>query len=134
MPPFQARLSALTKKYSKQFRSFFKYGFVGVIFTLIGPALFLFLSSYLPRVLAIIISEPLLYASKYLLYKHWVYIDRKVSIFLYFCQVMPLYLASISLIRLTQYSLSSLQAIILVVIVNGFLGYWWGCYLYKRTS
>ena len=127
MSLFQARLSVLFKKYLSQFRSFFKYGFVGVVFTLIGPVLFLFLSSYLPRVVAIIISEPLLYSSKYLLYKHWVYVDRKVGVFLYLCQVMPLYLLSIFLIRSTQHSLSSLQAIFLVVVINGFLGYWWGC-------
>ena len=130
----KVQLGLLLKKYSPQFRSFFKYGVVGVLFTLTGPALFLLLSLHLPRVMAIVISEPLLYASKYFLYKNWVYAYRRVNFPLYLCQVIPLYFVSILLIRLTQQSLTSLQAIILVVVVNGFLGYWWGCLLYKKLS
>jgi len=113
-------------------KSFAKYGFVGVIFTLIGPLLFLALAEYVPRTIAILISEPLLYAAKFLVYRAWVYRAETVNLPRYIYHVLPLYIISFSLVRITQSSLTSLQAIILVVIVNGFIGYFWGSFLYSR--
>ena len=111
-----------------------KYGLVGVAFTLIGPLLFLALATYLPRTIAILISEPLLYAGKFLIYRSWVYRSQTVNFNRYILHVLPLYLISFLLIKITEPYLTSLQAIIVVVIVNGLIGYFWGSFLYGWTS
>ena len=109
-----------------------KYGLVGIAFTLIGPLFFLFLAVHLPRTIAILISEPLLYAGKFLIYRAWVYRGETVNLARYIFHVFPLYLISFVLIKLTEASLSPLQAIIVVVVVNGLIGYFWGSFLYSR--
>jgi len=121
----------MLQRHSKQIA---KYGLVGIAFTLLGPLLFLFFSLYLPRTHAILLSEPLLYASKFLVYRSWVYHSGKVNVFRYILHVLPLYLLSFLVIRSTQASLTSLQAIILVVLVNGIIGYLWGAFLYSFGS
>ena len=108
-----------------------KYGTVGIIFTIVGPMVFLLFAAYLPRTVAILLSEPLLYAAKFLIYRAWVYRSGAVNIARYILHVLPLYIVSYLLIRFTESSLSSLQAIIVVVLVNGFIGYFWGAYLYN---
>ena len=108
-----------------------KYGLVGIVFTTIGPILFLALNTFLPRVLSILISEPILYSLKYLSYKHWVYTGKDVYPVRYIFHVLPLYLVSLFLIGVTQQSLTATQAILLVIIVNGVLGYLWGNKLYS---
>ena len=78
-----------------------KYGLVGIAFTLIGPLIFLFLAVHLPRTIAILISEPLLYAGKFLIYRAWVYRDETVNLARYILHVFPLYIISFVLIKLT---------------------------------
>ena len=109
-----------------------KYGLVGIAFTLIGPLIFLFLAVHLPRTIAILISEPLLYAGKFLIYRAWVYRGETVNLARYILHVSPLYLISFVLIKLTEVSLSPLQAIVVVVVINGLIGYFWGSFLYSR--
>ena len=111
-----------------------KYGLVGIGFTLIGPLFFIFLAVYLPRPIAILISEPFLYAGKFLIYRAWVYRGETVNLPRYIFHVLPLYFISFVLIKLTEFSLSSLQAIIVVVVVNGLIGYFWGSFLYSRPG
>ena len=111
-----------------------KYGLVGIVFTAIGPLLFLALNTFLPRVVSILISEPILYSLKFLIYKNWVYKDKNVGIVSYLLHVLPLYFISFVLISITQSSLTSLQAILLVVVVNGFVGYFWGHILYSLAG
>ena len=111
-----------------------KYGLVGIVFTSIGPLLFLSLNAFLPRVVSILISEPILYSLKYLIYRNWVYKDKDVGIVSYLFHVLPLYLISFGLISATQSSLTSLEAILLVVVVNGFVGYFWGHVLYSLAG
>ena len=111
-----------------------KYGLVGIVFTSIGPLLFLSLNTFLPRVVSILISAPILYSLKYLIYRNWVYKDKNVGIVSYLFHVLPLYFISFVLISSTQSSLTSLQAILLVVVVNGFVGYFWGHVLYSLAG
>ena len=113
-------------------KSLVKYGLVGIAFTLIGPLLFLFLASHLPRTIAILISEPLLYAGKFLIYRAWVYRSGTVNLARYIFHVLPLYLISFLLIKYTEFTLSAFQAIVVVVVVNGLVGYFWGSFLYGR--
>ena len=115
-------------------RPFAKYGVVGILFTIVGPLFFLALALYLPRTAAILISEPLLYAGKFLIYRSWVYRSKTVNLQRYIVHVLPLYLVSFLLIRITETSLTALQAIAVVVIVNGFIGYFWGAFLYGKDS
>ena len=110
-----------------------KYGLVGLAFTVIGPLLFLGLTLYLPRTIAILISEPLLYAGKFLIYRSWVYRSQGVNLFRYVLHVLPLYLISFLLIKITESYLTSFQAIIVVVLVNGLIGYFWGAFLYRPS-
>ena len=105
-----------------------KYGLVGIVFTSIGPLLFLALNAFLPRVVSILISEPILYSLKFLIYKNWVYKDKNVGIVSYLLHVLPLYFISFVLISITQSSLTSLQAILLVVVVNGLLAIFGGIF------
>ena len=110
-----------------------KYGLVGLAFTVVGPLLFLGLTLYLPRTIAILISEPLLYAGKFLIYRSWVYRSQGVNLFRYVLHVLPLYLISFLLIKITESYLTSFQAIIVVVLVNGLIGYFWGAFLYRPS-
>ena len=114
-------------------KSLIKYGLVGVLFTSIGPLLFLLLNSFLPRVVSILISEPILYSLKFLIYRNWVYKDKNVGVISYLLHVLPLYVISFVLISATQSLLTSLQAIFLVVVVNGLAGYFWGHILYSNV-
>ena len=111
-----------------------KYGLVGIGFTTFGPLLFLALNTFLPRVASILISEPILYSLKYWIYRNWVYKDKNVGVASYLLHVLPLYFISFVLISVTQSSLTSLQAILLVVVVNGFAGYFWGHVLYSLAG
>ena len=111
-----------------------KYGLVGIVFTSTGPLLFLLLNTFLPRVFSILISEPILYSLKFLIYRNWVYKDKNVRIAGYLLHVLPLYFISLVLISATQSALTSLQAILLVVVVNGFVGYFWGHVLYSLAG
>ena len=110
-----------------------KYGLVGIVFTTIGPLLFLSLNTFLPRVVSILISEPILYSLKFLIYRNWVYKDKNVGVISYLLHVLPLYVISFVLISATQSLLTSLQAIFLVVVVNGLAGYFWGHILYSNV-
>ena len=110
-----------------------KYGLVGLAFTFVGPLLFLGLTLYLPRTIAILISEPLLYAGKFLIYRSWVYRSQGVNLFRYILHVLPLYLISFLLIKITESYLTSFQAIVVVVLVNGLIGYFWGAFLYRPS-
>ena len=111
-----------------------KYGVVGILFTTVGPLFFLALALYLPRTVAILISEPVLYAGKFLIYRSWVYRSKTVNLQRYIVHVLPLYLASYLIVKVTEASLTALQAIAVVVIVNGVIGYFWGAFLYGKES
>ena len=90
-------------------KPFVKYGLVGIVFTTIGPLLFLLLNAFLPRVVSILISEPILYSLKYWIYRNWVYKDKNVGVASYLLHVLPLYFISFVLISVTQSSLTSLR-------------------------
>ena len=111
--------------------SLIKYGITGIIFTFFSPIIFIYLSNYFSRVLVILITIPIAYALKFVIYKSWVFKTGRVNIRNYIIHILPLYLIAI-LIAKTTSSIESVQYVALIIIlINGFLGYFWGNYLYS---
>lgn len=115
---------------SKNF-SLIKYGITGIIFTFFTPIIFIYLSNYFSRVLVIIITIPVECAIKFIIYKSWVFKKGKVNIRNYIIHMLPLFLIAILVAKITS-SIESVQYVALIIIlINGFLGYFWGNYIYS---
>ena len=114
--------------------SLIKYGITGIIFTFFTPIIFIYLSNYFSRVLVVIITIPIECALKFIIYKSWVFKKGRVNIRNYIIHILPLFLIAI-LIAKTTSSIESVQYVALIIIlINGFLGYFWGNYLYSTSK
>ena len=113
-------------------RSFVRYGFVGSIYTLATPLIFIFLSQYVSRTNAIIIIYPTGYFLKYFLYKKWVFNNDSVNFKKFLLHVIPIFLVALILTRLTNFIYEVRVVAILLVIVSGLIGYIWGKLVYRK--
>ena len=114
--------------------SLIKYGITGIIFTFFTPIIFIYLSNYFSRVLVIIITIPVECAIKFIIYKSWVFKKKRVNIRNYIIHILPLFLIAI-LIAKTTSSIESVEYVALIIIlINGLLGYFWGNYLYSASK
>ena len=111
--------------------SLIKYGITGIIFTFVSPIIFIYLSNYFSRVLVILITIPVAYALKFVIYKSWVFKNGRVNFKNYIIHILPLYLIAILIARTTA-NIENVQYVALIIIlINALLGYFWGNYLYS---
>ena len=108
-----------------------KYIITGVFFTISSPLIFIYLSKYLSRTGSIIFILPIAYFVKFLIYKFWVFAEDSVNIKKFIIHIIPQYLISI-LIAKTTVNIPRVDYVALILIlVNSFIGYFWGNYLYS---
>ena len=115
-------------------RSLVRYGFVGAIYTLATPLIFIFLSQYVSRTNAIIIIYPTGYLLKYFLYKKWVFNNDSVSFKKFLFHVIPIFLVALILTRLTYWIYEVRVVAIFLLIVSGLSGYIWGQFIYQKDK
>ena len=112
-------------------KTFCRYVFVGLIYTFTSPLLFICLSQYVSRIIAIIIIYPIGYFLKYFLYKKWVFYNNKVNLKKFLIHVIPIFLVALLFTQITNFISEVKLVAILLVIVNGVGGYIWAKILYK---
>ena len=111
-----------------------KYAITGTIFTIFSPLIFIFLSNYLSRVLVILILEPLAFSLKFLVYKLWVFKRGRVVINNYLLHIFPLYLNALLIAKITENIKSVEFVALLIILINGLIGYIWGNYIYSSKN
>ena len=115
-------------------RSFLRYWFVGSIYTLATPLIFIFLSQYVSRTNAIIIIYPTGYFLKYFLYKKWVFNNDSVNFKKFLVHVIPIFLVALIFTRLTNFIYQVRIVAVLLLIVSGLSGYIWGKLVYQKNK
>ena len=108
-----------------------KYIITGAFFTISSPLIFICLSKYLSRTGSIIVVVPVAYFIKFLIYKFWVFRKESVDINKFIIHIIPQYLISILIAKLTVGIPRVDYVALLLIIVNSFIGYFWGNYLYS---
>ena len=108
-----------------------KYIITGAFFTISSSLLFIYLSKYISRTGSIIFIVPVAFFIKFLIYKLWVFTEDSVNIKKFIIHIIPQYLISI-LIAKTTVNIPRVDYVALILIlVNSFIGYFWGNYLYS---
>ena len=113
-------------------KSFVRYIFVGLIYTFATPLIFIFLSQYVSRVIAIIMFYPIGYLLKYFLYKKWVFYKDSVNLKKFLMHVIPVFFITLFITRITNFITEIYYVAILLVMVSGVTGYFWGKLIYKK--
>tara|TARA_Y100000589_G_scaffold79002_1_gene72714 strand:+ start:1957 stop:2340 length:384 start_codon:yes stop_codon:yes gene_type:complete len=114
--------------------SLIKYGITGIFITIFHTIIFVFLSNYFSRVLIILILEPSAYALKFTIYKLWVFKKGKVNIYNYIMHITPLYFIAIFITKITEGLENIKYVILMLILINGLIGYLWGKYLYSSKN
>ena len=115
-------------------KSFVKYIFVGLIYTFATPIIFIFLSKFVSRILAVVIFYPIGYLLKYFIYKKWVFNTNSVNLKKFLMHVMPIFLISLFFTHITNFINEIYYVAILLVIISGVSGYFWGRLIYKKNN
>ena len=113
---------------------FIRYGITGAFFSILGPLFFILLSNFFSRILAILLIEPPAYLLKFVIYKYWVFRNKKVYISSYLFHVTPLYFISIFITKITAFIDKTEYVAFIIVLVNGIVGYLWGKFLYSTKT
>ena len=113
-------------------KSFVRYIFVGLIYTFATPLIFIFLSQYVSRVIAILMFYPIGYLLKYFLYKKWVFYKDSVNLKKFLMHVIPVFFITLFFTRITNFITEIYYVAILLVMVSGVTGYFWGKLIYKK--
>ena len=107
-----------------------KYLITGGIFTISSSILFIFLSKYISRIGSIMIVTPIVYLLKFLIYKFWVFRKDSVDINNFILHMIPQYFISIVIAKITDNIPRVDYVALIIILVNSFIGYFWGNFLY----
>ena len=113
-------------------KSIFKYSFVGILYTIISPFLFVLFCRYISRINALIILYTLGYSLKYIIYKKWVFKNGKVNFKRYIIHIIPVFLLSLIFTHFTSFINKVEYIAIALVFISGLSGYVWGKIVYKE--
>ena len=125
------KLKNLIYKNSAQIR----YISSGIFFTLVGPTFFIFLASYIPPKIAILITDLLIHSLRFNVLTRWVFRSKvnKSSVFAYLKATIPLSFCNFVLVSLLVPILGNIIVAILVGFFSATIGFIWNKICYKNT-
>ena len=113
-----------------------RYVFSGIFFTVVGPAFFILLATYISPRIAILITDILIHTLRFNIITRWVFRSRinKNSIYAYLKGTIPISISNFILVSLLVSILGNFIVAILVAIFSATIGFIWNNICYQKNT